>query len=114
MKALIERIRARIAEGRATDHPGEWLPVQPPVAPDSVAEAERILGFRLPELLRRLYIEVGNGGFGPIFGLIPLFAGLMEEGPGEPATTPSPRPSASPSTQPDRSGPTPEPGSATR
>ena len=30
-----------------------------------VAEAERILGQRLPELLRRVYMEVANGGFGP-------------------------------------------------
>ena len=72
MDSLIERIRARIADGRPNDHPDEWLSVQPPVASDAVAAAEVQLGFRLPELLRQLYTRVGNGGFGPVFGLIPL------------------------------------------
>ena len=30
-----------------------------------VERAEASLGFRLPEVLRRIYLEVGNGGFGP-------------------------------------------------
>ncbi|MET8692408.1 SMI1/KNR4 family protein [Streptomyces bauhiniae] len=30
-----------------------------------IAEAERQLGFVLPPLLRRLYLQVANGGFGP-------------------------------------------------
>jgi hypothetical protein len=44
----------------------EKLPA--PTAPTSVAAiemAERHLGYPLPRLLRRLYLEVGNGGFGP-------------------------------------------------
>jgi hypothetical protein len=72
MASLIDRIRARVVEGRPNDHPGMWLPVQSPVPPEEVGMAEAQLGFRLPELLRRLYTEVGNGGFGPVFGLIPL------------------------------------------
>jgi hypothetical protein len=32
-------------------------------------EAERAIGLPLPPLLRRLYLEVGNGGFGPGYGL---------------------------------------------
>jgi hypothetical protein len=70
--ALLKRIRARVAEGQPCDHSGQWLPAQPPIAPTEVAEAEAMLGFRLPELLRLLYTEIGNGGFGPEFGLIPL------------------------------------------
>lgn len=35
-------------------------------APLTLIEAtEAKLGFRLPDLLRQLYLEVGNGGFGP-------------------------------------------------
>jgi hypothetical protein len=35
-----------------------------------IAAAEEELGFRLPRLLRALYRFVGNGGFGPGYGLI--------------------------------------------
>ncbi|HEY1189433.1 MAG TPA: SMI1/KNR4 family protein [Gemmata sp.] len=72
MDSLLDRVHARIAEDRPCDHPGEWLPVQSPTTLAEVSAVEGQLGFRLPELLRRLYTEVGNGGFGPVFGLIPL------------------------------------------
>lgn len=72
MESLIERIRKRVADGPPCDHPNEWLPVQPPIPAGVVADAEAQLGFDLPDLLRRLYTEVGNGGFGPVFGLIPV------------------------------------------
>lgn len=35
-----------------------------------VAAAEARLGLRFPPLLRRLYTEVANGGFGPGYGLL--------------------------------------------
>jgi hypothetical protein len=81
---LLERIRARIAAGRPCDIPDTWLAVQPPVASAEVASVETRLGFRLPKLLRRLYTEVGNGGFGPVFGLLPLtIASLGDDPPAE-------------------------------
>jgi hypothetical protein len=40
-----------------------------PATPEAVAEAESIIGFPLPPLLRRLYLEVANGGFGPDEGV---------------------------------------------
>jgi hypothetical protein len=83
MELLIERIRTRIAGGPPCDVPGEWLPVQPPASPAAVADAEARLGFPLPELLRRLYTEVGNGGYGPGFGLLPVSAASL--GPQPPA-----------------------------
>ncbi|MEV1204449.1 hypothetical protein [Microbispora rosea] len=42
----------------------------PPVSPDVVDEAERVIGHSLPPLLRRLYLEVANGGFGPGRGIL--------------------------------------------
>ncbi|MEU4572180.1 SMI1/KNR4 family protein [Nonomuraea sp. ATR24] len=39
-------------------------------SPQAVAEAEEAIGYPLPSLLRRLYLEVGNGGFGPRGGII--------------------------------------------
>ncbi len=55
---LLKRLRQRAATAfpRAT------------VAMITVAEEE--LGFRLPRLLRAVYLHVGNGGFGPGHGLI--------------------------------------------
>jgi hypothetical protein len=84
VESLLERIRARIAEERPCDHPDEWLPVQPPIGSGLLDEAEAQLGFALPELLRRLYTEVGNGGFGPVFGLLPLSRASLGDNP--PAT----------------------------
>lgn len=74
MDEIIGRIRARVADGRECDHPGEAHPLLPPVPAAAVDAAEAALGFALPPLLRRLYTDVGNGGFGPVYGLIPLSA----------------------------------------
>src|SRR5215467_14269416 len=73
---LIERLNETI---RTNPHPtGEytWLRQLPalPVMVEDVAQAEVQLGFELPALLRRVYLEVGNGGFGPGYGLFPLNA----------------------------------------
>lgn len=43
-----------------------------------MTDAESLLGFALPDLLRRMSTEVGDGGFGPVFGLLPLSAGDAE------------------------------------
>jgi hypothetical protein len=62
-----EHLRARAA--------GLLEKLPPPTAPASraaVEQTERHLGYPLPRLLRRLYLEVGNGGFGPGYGLIGL------------------------------------------
>ncbi|MDX3586226.1 hypothetical protein [Streptomyces europaeiscabiei] len=44
----------------------------PPLAMAEVERAERRLGYRLPLLLRRIYTEIGDGGFGPEGGLASL------------------------------------------
>jgi hypothetical protein len=75
--ALIARVRERaldpktrfdaIANGRK---PRDLLAR---AAPTQVLQAETELGFALPALLQRLYLEVADGGFGPaysIFGLV--------------------------------------------
>ena len=53
----------------------ERLPPLTPVSPAAVQEAENLLGHRLPSLLRRLYLEVGNGGFGPGYGILGVRGG---------------------------------------
>ena len=46
--------------------------VPPPVSLDELELAEKKLRFQLPSLLRALYLQIGNGGFGPGYGLIGL------------------------------------------
>ncbi|KYG21793.1 hypothetical protein SE92_17345 [Bradyrhizobium sp. AT1] len=44
-----------------------------------MASDERHLRFRLPPLLRRIYADIGNGGFGPGYGLIGLTNGVPDD-----------------------------------
>ena len=39
--------------------------IRPVARETDLVAAEQSLGFRIPELLRRCYLDVGNGGFGP-------------------------------------------------
>ncbi|MFF3686650.1 SMI1/KNR4 family protein [Streptomyces sp. NPDC002187] len=65
---VVEALRA-VARKRA-------LP--PPATPEAVAEAEEAIGFPLPPLLRRLYLEVANGGFGPREGILGVSGGRAQ------------------------------------
>lgn len=53
----------------------------PPAHMEAVEDAERIIGFPIPSLLRRLYLEVANGGFGPFEGVLGVSgSGLPQSG----------------------------------
>jgi hypothetical protein len=76
-----------------------WIEPLPPLRPASLAAVEATeawAGVRLPPLLRRLYLEVANGGFGPGYGV----AGLRADHPvariahDEPETESPPQPQA--------------------
>lgn len=70
MDEIISQISAYIA-----DPESETDVVQvtyPPTTAEKIEAVEKELGFELPPLLKRLYTEVGNGGFGPAYG----FAGV--------------------------------------
>src|SRR5690242_10047052 len=73
MDALIARIKERVAAPLLAVDAATWVEPMPTVTPPAtVAEvdaAEAALGLAIPPLLRRLYTEVGNGGFGPHYGL---------------------------------------------
>jgi SMI1 / KNR4 family (SUKH-1) len=47
----------------------------PPATFEEVQEFEQQSGLKLPEVLQRVYLEVGNGGFGPGDGLMRLKSG---------------------------------------
>jgi hypothetical protein len=57
----------------------ERLPRIPPAKPSAVQRAESQLGAALPGLLRRLYLEVSNGGFGPGYGILGLDDGFRDD-----------------------------------
>ncbi|MEU4541655.1 SMI1/KNR4 family protein [Streptosporangium sp. NPDC023825] len=42
----------------------------PPASPEAISQAEEAIGHPLPPLLRRLYPEIANGGFGPRGGIL--------------------------------------------
>jgi hypothetical protein len=46
-----------------------------PASERDVQEAERELGFSMPTLLKSCYLKIGNGGFGPGYGIIGLKGG---------------------------------------
>jgi hypothetical protein len=50
-----------------------------PLSCRDLAQAEEELGFGLTPLLRRLYVDVANGGFGPAYGLLGLHGGKTNE-----------------------------------
>ncbi len=62
---LIDRIKARVSQ-----------PAYPPATRPQLEAAEWGIGFRLPDLVRDLYLQVGNGGFGPGYGIIGLEGGF--------------------------------------
>lgn len=77
---LIARLRERAADAqrRVDDRPFGESTLLPPATLEQVAVSERILGVTFPTLLRRLYTEVANGGFGPGPGIL----GLRSDNPG--------------------------------
>jgi len=68
----------RHAIERDTDLPS--LPVYtnfefPPATEEQLRAIEEILGFPLPPLLRALYAQLANGGFGPRYGIMGALGG---------------------------------------
>lgn len=63
---IVKAVRARLSDAG---------PISPqPASMEQVEQAEKKIGYPLPLLLRRLYLEVANGGFGPrgrILGVVP-------------------------------------------
>lgn len=83
MNSLIERLRSHIQDPKLTTSMNRFSPRKhslfPPTTPAIVEAAEAELGFRLPPLLRELYTQVGNGGFGPGYGIFGLEGGYIDQ-----------------------------------
>lgn len=57
----------------------ESLPPLVPASVEDVDRAEEAIALPLPRLLRRLYLEIGNGGFGPGDGIMGVEGGAIGE-----------------------------------
>ncbi|MEV7544428.1 SMI1/KNR4 family protein [Streptomyces sp. NPDC089915] len=71
---LLEQVTERVRDS-VRDH-GKPLPV--PLGAGEGDRAAHRLGFALPPLLAALYTRVGDGGFGPEYGLLPLRQAMAE------------------------------------
>ncbi|MFE9447385.1 SMI1/KNR4 family protein [Streptomyces sp. NPDC006739] len=78
----IEQLLTRVAEQARNLRPWGWPSLPQPVDTAALERAEAALGFPLPPLLAALYLRIGDGGFGPSYGLLPL---LDSPPSGEPA-----------------------------
>jgi len=72
--SVIARLRDRVVDPRRVTDEAVRFPstVRTPVDEQSISRAEHLIGLRLPELLRDAYRFVGNGGYGPGYGLLRL------------------------------------------
>jgi hypothetical protein len=77
MRSLVKELQERVADPRRAADCAINEPRRPPapISADQLGRVEQLLGFGLPEMLRALYLEVGNGGFGPGYGLLDLPTG---------------------------------------
>jgi hypothetical protein len=73
------RQRATVAPRRVVDALDKGRAF-PPASREAVARVALRLGFSLPPLLERLYLEVADGGFGPGYGLFPAEEHASDEG----------------------------------
>jgi hypothetical protein len=74
---LFDAIRVRIADPALRITPPTTHPprLYDPASAAALAKAERDLGFTLPPLLRAVYAEIANGGFGPGYGMLGVEGG---------------------------------------
>jgi hypothetical protein len=70
----------------AADTPSRRRAARRPLGEATLVKAEARIGRRLAPFLRALYRQVGNGGFGPSYGLLGLVGGARDEDDGDAVT----------------------------
>ena len=77
---LIDNIKERARDPKRrtlmTEKYGKESYFYLPVNLQQVKDAEAMLGLHLPALIREIYLQVGNGGFGPGYGMAGLEGGF--------------------------------------
>jgi len=85
-KDIIAQVRARASNPSTLHDMAQGLSPVPRIYPkatsEQIAAIEKELGFSLPPLLKRILAEIGNGGFGPGYGLIGVEGGYSDFGQG--------------------------------
>ena len=78
---LLEAVRARALDPatRIDNFPLHGAGISSPLTDTQLAESIDLLGFRPPATLVDLYRAVGNGGFGPEYGLMGLVGGADDD-----------------------------------
>lgn len=76
---LIQQIKTRAlnSETRIDMHIGV-TELPPVLSIKDIEKFEQEIGYPLPELLKQLFLQIGNGGFGPGYGLFPLISDKEE------------------------------------
>jgi hypothetical protein len=81
--ALLKRLERRRADRHrrtsANSREREFGGLYTPASVSVIESAEEVLGFPLPPLLREIYQNLANGGFGPGYGLVGLADGYTFE-----------------------------------
>jgi len=76
---ILTELKRRKAEGTLVANDSFLGGDTTPLNDESIALAESRLGFTLPPLLRAIYREVANGGFGESYGFLGLIDGPLNE-----------------------------------
>lgn len=76
---LINRIKSKVQDDKTITLMQEiWgakAKLYPPASLREIQEVEASIGFTLPPLIREIFLQVGNGGFGPGYGIAGLLTG---------------------------------------
>jgi hypothetical protein len=80
MVRLLEKIKERVVSKSGQRKPSSVVMPAPPISESDIGRAESRLGFELPALLKTIYLEIGNGGFGPAEGFLPIRFGKAVKG----------------------------------
>ena len=78
MRDLVALVQQRVLAASA-EPTGFVADAEEPIDVPELELAESSLGFPLPQLLKRLYLEIANGGFGPGYGLMGLVSGFRDD-----------------------------------
>ena len=77
---IVQRLAERLKHSRdSVDVIGNLFRACPPASEAAVVATENQLGFGLPQLLRRIYLTVANGGFGPGYGVMGVSRGFTDD-----------------------------------
>ena len=73
---LLSRIKKRVTDPVRFLDAAAWVrplrKIGALATPQDIDDAERLLGFSFPIVVRRMYTEIGNGSWGPHYGFYPI------------------------------------------